>query len=110
MKTTVVLFDRITKQPFKRGTTDLTFREVVADSLNMPPLAYAQANGGASGENPKHKAELRAGIIEKILDADEVELLPEQVEEILYCVSSVQPTTVFLSVKNVINGVDQQGK
>lgn len=100
------LINPLTKLPMNDGEGAITLRRIVYATLNIPANQLA-AVGVPAGGDPQIKAALRAGIIEKVLDDEEVEFLPEQEQEILTCISAVQSSTIYNAVKKIFNGVPQ---
>lgn len=78
----------------------LTIKQVLMDSVNAPPHIL----GNPDNKNPRHLAELRGSILTKLADESETfEFLPEEVDEGLQCVATVQPSTLYLSAKAILN-------
>jgi hypothetical protein len=104
IKTNAPVKNLMTGENYKDGGTgaqsDLTVRKLISDSVNVPP----QILPTDPQANPKHKAELRAGIVEKLFAGDECEFRPDELDEIHFCVSAIQPPMIYLSLKKFLNG------
>lgn len=104
IKTNVPVLNRLTGEPFRNADGATTFKKIVVDSLNVPPHILPPVEGA----NPKHKAELRAGIIEKLLSGDESDFRPDETDEILFVVSAIQPPMLYTSIKSILEGSNDQ--
>lgn len=100
IKTLAPVKNLLTGENYKDGALDLTVRKLISDSVNVPP----QVLPSEQGANPKHKAELRAGIVEKLFGRDECEFRPDELDEITFCVSAIQPPMIYLSLKRILDG------
>lgn len=94
--------------------TDLTqiiagnlLREIIIDNVGLPPHVFKDYI--APRTNPQFVAKSRVQIINKCKEADEVEFLPEQKDQILFCVSCVQPALVYSEVEKALEAKSALG-
>lgn len=88
--------------------TDLFLRDLIADVLDLPPNMFG---GGSSLGNAaaNQVARFRSEIIEATArKTPTVFFDPKQVDEIVFCLSCVQPASIVRQAERLLEGIKEQ--
>jgi hypothetical protein len=101
---TTVIVNPLTGNPVPTSAgPSLTLREIVTMTLNQPPTLF-KPDGS---RNARQTAELRMSIVRKMNSGDDgAYLLPEERDEILSCIATIQPPVIFEGVRELLERVE----